>query len=194
MRKKRGPIQRRFDPMAVVGKVPSLGKRRGSRVATLRRLRMRRRQDDSVEVDLSPLIDCVFLLLIFFLVTTMMKKLEKQIPVVLPDYTSALAEVAESGAIIYALDEEGNFLRAGSRSSRGTGLQYHAVDSFAADLERIAAEMGTGVAIRIDTDRKVPVQDVIDALDTLSFLGFEQVGVRLRHKGKEDFAMEGYRK
>tara|TARA_R100000027_G_scaffold2734_8_gene2698 strand:- start:20379 stop:20921 length:543 start_codon:yes stop_codon:yes gene_type:complete len=180
--------------MTTRGKIPTIGKRQVSRVATLRRLRMRRRQDDSVEVDLSPLIDCVFLLLIFFLVTTMMKKLEKQIPVVLPDYTSALAEVAESDAIIYALDEDGNFLRAGSRSSRGTGLQYHKVSSFSADLEEVAAEMGTGVAIRIDTDREVPVQDVIDALDTLAFLGFEQVGVRLRHKGKEDFAMEGYRK
>ena len=30
--------------------------------------------DDRAEVQMSPLIDCVFLLLIFFLVTTMMKK------------------------------------------------------------------------------------------------------------------------
>ena len=52
------------------------------------------------------------LLLIFFLVTTMLKKLEKQIPVVLPDYTSALAPVAETEVIIYALDESGNLLRA----------------------------------------------------------------------------------
>ena len=30
--------------------------------------------DDKPDVQMSPLIDCVFLLLIFFLVTTMMKK------------------------------------------------------------------------------------------------------------------------
>jgi Biopolymer transport protein len=162
-------------------------------VATLRRLRSRRRKDDNIEVDLSPLIDCVFLLLIFFLVTTMLKKLEKQIPVVLPDYTSALASVAESEAIIYALDEEGNFLRGGSRSNNLSGLNYQPVESFVDDLKQVAETYGTQVAIRLDTDREVPVQKVIDALDMLALQGFEQVGVRLLHRGSEDFALKGYR-
>ena len=41
-------------------------------------MRIRKKDDDDVTLEMSPLIDCVFLLLIFFLVTTMMKKLEKQ--------------------------------------------------------------------------------------------------------------------
>ena len=40
-------------------------------------MRLNYDDDDKVEVQMSPLIDCVFLLLIFFLVTTMMKKWEK---------------------------------------------------------------------------------------------------------------------
>ena len=38
-------------------------------------MRLNYDDDDKVEVQMSPLIDCVFLLLIFFLVTTMMKKM-----------------------------------------------------------------------------------------------------------------------
>lgn len=164
-----------------------------SRVAVMRRLRNRHRKDDNVEVDLSPLIDCVFLLLIFFLVTTMLKKLEKQIPVVLPDYTSALAPIAESEVIIYAMDDSGEILRANGASRTMQGLSYSPVASFIEDLKSVAQTHGTGVGIRLDADREVPVQRVIDALDTLALQGFEQVGVRLRYRGSEDFEMKGYR-
>ena len=47
-------------------------------------MRLNYDEEDKVEVQMSPLIDCVFLLLIFFLVTTMMKKWEMQIPLSLP--------------------------------------------------------------------------------------------------------------
>ncbi|WP_269526000.1 ExbD/TolR family protein [Coraliomargarita parva] len=166
---------------------------RGSRVATLRRLRSRRRKEENIEVDISPLIDCVFLLLIFFLVTTMLKKLEKQIPVELPDYTSAIASVSESDTIIYALDQDGNFLRARDKARSLNGLYYDPVPSFIADLKKVAEAHGTNIPIRLDTDRDVPVQKVIDALDILSLQGFEKVGVRLRYRNNIDYALEGLR-
>ena len=40
--------------------------------------------EDEPEVSMSPLIDCVFLLLIFFLVSTMTKVKNRDIPVDLP--------------------------------------------------------------------------------------------------------------
>ena len=40
--------------------------------------------NDQSDIPLSPLIDCVFLLLIFFLVTTMLKRKETIIPVTMP--------------------------------------------------------------------------------------------------------------
>lgn len=163
-----------------------------SRSVTIRRLRLNRRREETIEVDLSPLIDCVFLLLIFFLVTTMLKKLEKQIPVVLPDYTSALAMVAESPVIIYALDDEGNIYRGGDR--RGNeGIIYSPLDSFASDLKSVAVNQGNSVSVRIDTDREVHVQRVIDVLDVLAIQGFENVGVRLRHRNDQYFELEDVR-
>ena len=46
---------------------------------------IRQEDDASVEVQLTPLIDCVFLLLIFFLVSSQLKKVEKRLDVKLPD-------------------------------------------------------------------------------------------------------------
>ncbi len=166
---------------------------RPSPAGTLRRLRSRRRRDESVEVDLSPLIDCVFLLLIFFLVTTMLKKLEKQIPVTLPDYTSAIAAAAEPSAAIYALEADGAITHARDGQRTLNGLSYAPVESFEAELKRLATTRGTQTAIRLDTDRDVPVQKVIDILDTLALKGFANVGVRLRHRRDEDMELKGYR-
>lgn len=159
----------------------------------MRRLRQKRLKDDNVEVDLSPLIDCVFLLLIFFLVTTMLKKLEKQIPVELPDYTSALAPVSETDMVIYALDNDDAISRALDKTRDLRGLQYVPVASFAEDLKKLALEQGTRVPIRLDTEKDVPVQKVIDALDILSLQGFEKVGVRMRYHDGKEFTLEDFR-
>lgn len=150
---------------------------------------MHRRKDEMVEVDLSPLIDCVFLLLIFFLVTTMLKKLEKQIPVTLPDYTTALAPVAEGESVAYLINNAGVVHRAVDGARSMEGLRYVVIDSFEADLQQLAETRGREVRIRIDSDREVPVQRVIDVLDTLAFQGFENVGVRLRHREREFFEL-----
>jgi len=117
----------------------------------------------------------------------MLKKLEKQIPVVLPDYTSSLAEVAESTSLIYALDAEGNVYRAVDDERSMEGLQYRRISDLAADLK---THSNSRIPVRIDTDREVSVQKVIDVLDALALQGFENVGVRLRHRQEEFFLLE----
>jgi len=41
-------------------------------------------EDEPPGLDLTPMIDCVFLLLIFFLVATTMKKIDYELPIQLP--------------------------------------------------------------------------------------------------------------
>jgi len=141
-------------------------------------------------VDLSPLIDCVFLLLIFFLVTTMLKRLEKQIPVVLPDSTAALSPVAVTNEVIFNIDQLGNIRR--GIPSRGSGgeIRYLAVSNFDGVLKEIAEAEGVETPIRVDAEREVGFQQVINLLDTLSIQGFENVGVRLYHREDEYFELK----
>ena len=62
-------------------------------------------EDEKVDIQMSPLIDCVFLLLIFFLVTTMMKKWEMQLPLSLPAMTSSLSTTRSGeNTVIPAVD------------------------------------------------------------------------------------------
>jgi len=165
-----------------------------SRLAVLRRMRERKlRDDEEIDIDLSPLIDCVFLLLIFFLVTTMFKKLERQIPMETPDFTSAVANAAHTESVIYALDREGTYYRAREGKRSLSGLDYVPLDSFEDDLRRLAKTRGVQTDIRLDADREVPVQVVVDTLDTLALRGFENVGMRLLHEEKEYFELKGGR-
>ena len=69
-------------------------------------MRIRKNDDDDVTLEMSPLIDCVFLLLIFFLVTTMMKKLEKQIPIEVPDPAVTISENMDARRVILALGKD----------------------------------------------------------------------------------------
>jgi biopolymer transport protein ExbD len=139
---------------------------------------------EEVEVEMTPLIDCVFLLLIFFLVTTMLKKLEKQIPVVLPDSTVALAPVAQRQALILGLDAGGGILIGQGQDEEGN-VTYRRVDDLPRLLQETARERGRDLPIRLDAARNTPFQRVIDVLDVCALQGFENVGVRIQHEGKE---------
>lgn len=66
--------------------------------------------EDEPEVSMSPLIDCVFLLLIFFLVSTMTKVKNRDISVDLPTSESAIKLKPDDKQAIVGLDAEGNFL------------------------------------------------------------------------------------
>ena len=65
--------------------------------------------EEEPEVSMSPLIDCVFLLLIFFLVSTMTKVKSRDIPVNLPTSEAAVKLKPDDKQAIVGLDSEGNF-------------------------------------------------------------------------------------
>ena len=90
-------------------------------------MRIRRREDDAVEVGMSSLIDCVFLLLIFFLVSSQLKKVEKRLDVKLPDAQVVKTYKATPDVISVGVTARGSLYvnarpvgAGGLRSSSGT--------------------------------------------------------------------------
>jgi biopolymer transport protein ExbD len=137
-------------------------------------------------VDLSPLIDCVFLLLIFFLVTTMIKRKEKLIPVRLPDMTSQISGQVRDDTIVIGVDRNGGVFRAveGRRDADGE-LFYEPVESLSVHLKSLVDAGGTEVRkrpLRLDADRDLEFQKAIDLVDVCRIQGFENVGVRTRQR------------
>lgn len=131
-------------------------------------MRLRRVQQDDAEVSMSPLIDCVFLLLIFFLVTTMLKKQDKDISIDLPDSNSSIRKPASDKALVLGIDVDGSFYFEGVLS---TANDLHA------NLRDVAIE-NPARQIRVDVDKTAPFHKVVQLLDLLQFRGLSDVGIR----------------
>ena len=137
---------------------------------------------DDAGIPLSPLIDCVFLLLIFFLVTTMLKRKETIIPVSMPAATSSLSAEAREDVLVIGLGVNGEFLEPAGRDRYGA-LSYQAGRSLEAYLDDLLAQRGAaahGSPVRFDVARETPFQKTIDALDACKLRGFTNVSVKIR--------------
>ncbi|MBP5232881.1 MAG: biopolymer transporter ExbD [Planctomycetes bacterium] len=153
----------------------------------------KRKAPDDANVEMSPLIDCVFLLLIFFLVTTMMKKLEKQIPVTVPDNSVAVAERVESQREIIGISEKGEYFRSDGRQKDGRPrfVAVPDIDRHISDLAARAAKEPNGVNVRLYADAGVEFQRVIDLLDKLKIKDLSKVDVRMRDHDTPNWYVPG---
>lgn len=149
-------------------------------------MRLKFEDDDKVDIQMSPLIDCVFLLLIFFLVTTMMKKWEMQIPLSLPPMTSALADTKQGEeAVILAVDSEKQVYQVvghDAYSGQNTYLPVEDLDAFLTDLRN---SRGAETPVDVTAYRTVPVSTVIEIFDRCQIQGFTHTRVRLGSKPYE---------
>ncbi|NLF38694.1 biopolymer transporter ExbD [bacterium] len=125
------------------------------------------RDDEGLEVQMAPLIDCVFLLLIFFLVATTLKKINEELPLVLPESKAAIQVQEPDQFIVIAIDENQNIYVDGTPVSIGL-LQN--------DL-RARSQATPEMKVRLDVDHAVPFQRVMQLLDILQFEGLKNVGI-----------------
>ncbi len=122
----------------------------------------RYQKQDSVEVNLTPLIDVVFLLLIFFMVSTTFDR-EMQIGIQLPESSSEQAQVSEGVMIV--IDAQGR-IQVGELTP-AEDLQH---------LQNQIASLNTeGARFIINADANSPHQAYIRVLDALRTQGISRV-------------------
>lgn len=126
--------------------------------------------DDVMDVPMAPLIDCVFLLLIFFLVATTLKKLDRELPLELPESAAAAGVPRSDDLLVISLDAEGSPFLDGAPIS--TGMLHERL--------RQAAGRHPGPKVRIDGDRAAPLESIVQVLDLCSFEGLKDVRIRAR--------------
>ncbi len=136
------------------------------------------KQEVGVAVMLSPLIDCVFLLLIFFLVTSMIKRYERQIPIRLAAPEASVSMVYDNPAFQMRIDEQGGVYARSGRDRHGS-LQFSPMDDRLQTLTTLRQDEGAQVPIELIVDRQTPFQTVIRVLDELEVLGFERISSRI---------------
>jgi len=123
---------------------------------------LRQRRQPPVEINLTPLIDVVFLLLIFFMVSTTFEK-ETRIEVELPKASTEAAPPNED-MVDLVIDREGRFY------VNEQEVISPEPESLKGAVNKVAAGR-TDLPVKIRADGKAPYQSVITAMDVLTQLG-----------------------
>jgi biopolymer transport protein ExbD len=131
--------------------------------------------DEEPEIGLIALIDCIFFLLMFFMVATSFKQVdqarkEKELAIQLPQATATLvaAQTAKAAPLVITLNAQGTVF------IDNTPLSLQALH----DRLREEAARNPARPIRLDGDRRTPYQHIVRVLDLAQFEGLTQVSLR----------------
>lgn len=136
-------------------------------------MRFRRSRQEEVQLNITPLIDVVFLLLIFFMVTTTFTR-ETQLQIDLPESESQVA--AENEKPIEILID-----RLGTYAINDQVLIKQDLSSLKRALGDTASDPSTPIVITADA--AAPHQAFIIALDAVAQLGFSKVSISTQEEG-----------
>jgi biopolymer transport protein ExbD len=125
-------------------------------------------KEENVEVNLTPLIDVVFLLLIFFMVSTTFDKHAK-LKVSLPE-SSTKAVKQEGDSLVLSIDAKGNyFLNERQIVNKKLNTLKQAIQKTIGDNKE------TSIVLRADAN--TPHQFVVRAMDAASQLGLTKLSI-----------------
>jgi biopolymer transport protein ExbD len=136
----------------------------------------KRQSKELVEVNLTPLIDVVFLLLIFFMVSTTFTK-ENHLSIDLPQASAEQQPVATNRLEII-ITASGNY------SINGKTLINSKLDTLKRGLVKAAAGE-KGLPVTITADANTPHQAVVRAMDASGQAGFVNLSITTRNTSAE---------
>ena len=123
---------------------------------------------DDIELNMTPLIDVVFLLLIFFMVSTTFEK-QARLKVVLPE-ASAQAVQSKDDPVVIGIDSQGRFY-----------INDRQLVNSQLDTLKIALTKTLGnnkdVPLVLRADAKTPHQSVVMAMDAAAQLGLTRLSI-----------------
>ena len=139
-------------------------------------MNFRRQRLEEVNVNLTPLIDVVFLLLIFFMVSTTFTR-ETQLSIDLPQATGQARESTEE-EIEILIDESGQY------RVNGKGLVDSRIRTLQAAVYKISAG-DTTMPMVITADAQTSHESVVRAMDAVGKMGFVHLSITTRQPDEE---------
>lgn len=137
-------------------------------------MRTRKPEEEPFEIMLIPMIDCMLVIIIFFLVATTLKNREKELPLDLPESAAAPSIEQPPDILVIGVDKEG-------RTYLGSGERIEAVDTERLHQRiREAARLNPTQRVRIDGDRNTRFEDIIHIVDLCQFEGLKNVGLHTK--------------
>ncbi|GIZ13392.1 biopolymer transporter ExbD [Pseudomonas sp. NCCP-436] len=133
-------------------------------------MKFRRSRRENVEINLAPLIDVVFILLLFFVVSTTFTR-ETQLKVDLPEAASGTPpEQTQLKQLEILVGADGAF------SVNGQALLESNLSNLMAALQK-ESEGDNSLPLIISADGKSPHQSVVTAMDAAGKLGFTHLRI-----------------
>lgn len=139
-------------------------------------MNLRKFRREEVSVNLTPLIDVVFLLLIFFMVTTTFRD-ESEIEIDLPQASEKPAERVDD-AIAVVIDQDGKFY------VNKTLVINTQVDTLKRALRKTKGDRKNPPVI-ISADAMAPHQAVVTAMDAARQVGLVRMSIATRNQNNE---------
>ena len=140
-------------------------------------MKFKRQSQAEESVNLTPLIDVVFLLLIFFMVSTTFTK-ETQLTIDLPEADSELREQTEKLTLEVIVNAEGNYL-----------VNSHALINNSLKTLKAALSKESGgdssLPLIITADANTSHQAVVRVMDAAGQLGFVHLSITTKNSPKE---------
>ena len=140
-------------------------------------MKFRRQRSEEVGINLTPLIDVVFLLLIFFMVSTTFTR-ETQLSIDLPEAEGSVKETNEQ-QIEILVDE------AGSYRVNGNALIDTRMRTLQAAIYKISSG-DTTLPLVITADADAAHQHVVRAMDAAGQMGFVHLSITTRQPAGSD--------
>jgi biopolymer transport protein ExbD len=139
-------------------------------------MRVKKPEEEPFELMLIPMIDCMLVIIIFFLVATTLKH-EKELPLQLPESSAALRTQQKPDLFVIGVDKEGHaYISSGDNTMQVDTEELHR------QLREIA-QADPDRRVRIDGDRDARFQDIVHILDLCEFEGLKNIGLHTRSDG-----------
>ncbi|SIS76145.1 ExbD/TolR family protein [Neptunomonas antarctica] len=132
-------------------------------------MKFQRQSREEVSVNLTPLIDVVFLLLIFFMISTTFTK-DSRLEIDLPQASDAPSSQSPGKIIEIVIDAEGQY------SVDGKPLVNTQAKTLRLAIRKLMID-DEKLPLVITADAKTPHQSVVTAMDISGKLGFEKLSI-----------------
>ena len=136
-------------------------------------MKFSRSSQEEVTINLTPLIDIVFLLLIFFMVSTTFSK-ESQLRIRLPDASPDSEVEQRPSRLVVAITKSGDYSIRGPNESTGHHL-LRRERSVLAEAMAKGAQGTDELVVVIRADRKTPHEAVVRVMDVARKLGLVRI-------------------
>ncbi len=129
-------------------------------------MNFRKHKHSPLEISLTPMIDVVFLLLIFFMVTTTFSQ-QTSIKIQLPQADGQAKFEQPQQVLMLTIDKSGRY------SINDKALKDRLLTTLTQELTKLAANKY--IPIVINADARAPVQSAISVLDVAAKIGFKNI-------------------